>query len=214
MKISNLHKTKKVVFVFLLAFLLNFKVECSDIDSGCCDQDLVDTLKSNTRKATPNILGFLSLSLGSSGFLKSVTTHGGNIIGLTGSSINVVAALLNAYNCYLDREQITGFTHRSLNGMVILSNFASAALGYASVGSDDPYYKNALGVASLITGASGLLFKGIDLFFMTPPQHDYKHRKACRLARQSTADEVGNVELGAEKGVHYKVVDRVDAGTK
>lgn len=214
MKISNLHKTKKVVFVFLLAFLLNFKVECSDIDSGCCDQDLVDTLKANTRKAMPNIFGFLSLSLGSSSFLKSVSTQAGQAIGLTGSSIGMASVLLNIYNFYIDIDQIKGFTHKSLNTLSILSNLASASLGYASVGCTDPDDKNALGVASLIAGASGLLFKGIDLFFMTSPQHDYKHRKACRLARQSTSEAVGDVELGAEKGLHYKVVDKVDAEKK
>lgn len=195
MKLSNLNRTNKLALTALCAFFLNFKAIGADANNGCIDQDLLETVKSNTRKAMPNILGFSSLSLGASGFLKSATTQAGNIIGLTGSSINVVGALLNTYNWYVDREHINGFVHNTLNGMVVASNLASAGLGYASVNSDDPVEKNALGVASLIAGASGLLFKGIDLFFMPSPKHEYDHKVACRAARQETAN-AGDIETG------------------
>ena len=136
----------------------------------------------------PNIFGWASLSLGSSGFLKAVTTQGGNAIGIVGSSCNIAGALLNSYNWYIDREHIKGFTHNALNGMVVLTNLGSASLGFASVSSDNPNEKNAYGVASLIIGASGLLFKGIDLFLMPTPQEEHRLKMACRAARASAPD--------------------------
>lgn len=155
MKINNLNYVNKLGLTLLCAFFINAKGIAADT---CCDPDLIDTVKSNTRKAMPNIFGWASLSLGSSGFLKAVTTQGGNAIGIVGSSCNIAGALLNSYNWYIDREHIKGFTHNALNGMVVLTNLGSASLGFASVSSDNPNEKNAYGVASLIIGASGLLY--------------------------------------------------------
>ena len=193
MKTNKLNYVNKLGLTLLCAFFLNAKGIAAE--STCCDQDLLDTVKSNTRKAMPNIFGWASLSLGSSSFLKAVTTQAGNAIGIAGSSCNVAGALLNTYNWYVDREHIKGFAHNALNGMVVLTNIGSASLGFASVNSDNPDEKNAFGVASLIIGASGLLFKGIDLFLMPTPQEDLRLKRACAAMRRASAPDA-DLELG------------------
>lgn len=169
------------MLTFLCAVFLNFKADCADnncFEQGFFDQDLVDTIKSNTRKALPNFFSCIALSLGSADRLLNAET--GNIIGITGASFSFGSAILNFYNWYLDRNSIKGFTHHALNGLSGISSFLSSSLAYTSALSSDPKEKNTYSAAASIFGAFGLFCKGLDLFFTTSPTDDYKCRKGLR----------------------------------
>ncbi len=204
---NNSKLNYKVFFTLLCGISLNFEGNCAEkvedielgaatgkraVSSGNTEIAGVDdiekvirqqTIRENTRKAIPNMTGFASLMLGSLSFLRSISGECVKALGTTGSCINLIGASSNLYNWYTDRDGINGVVHNTLNGLVVLSNVASASLGFASIyGTDDPYEKNACGVASLVVGASGLFFKGIDLFLTTSPADDHK----CKMARQRT----------------------------
>ncbi len=199
---------KKTCFAFLWAVFLNFEGNCAneedaklaamELGSAKKDRsakvdmpmenmlkDLVrDEISESTRKAIPNMTGFLSLSLGSISFLGSLSAEAVKVIGTTGSCINILGATSNIYNWYKDNGSMEPgwhkLAHGTLNGLVVLSNLGSASLGFTSVYSDDPYTKNACGVASLVVGASGLFFKGIDLFLTKSPADNHK----CKMERR------------------------------
>ena len=204
---NNSKLNYRVLFTLLCAVSMNFEGVCAgntpiddmelvvnksavmprSLGVGADDIDKAirrKVISESTRKAIPNMTGFASLSLGSISFLGSISGECIKALGITGSCINLLGATSNLYNWYTDRNSIEPGWHRlahsTLNGLVVLSNVASASLGFTSVYSSDPYEKNACGVASLVVGASGLFFKGIDLFLTTSPTDDHK----CKLARQ------------------------------
>lgn len=208
---NNSKLNYKILLTFLCAISLNFDGNCAekmeDVELGVVKKKMVTPLgviesvftedmhkalrreivSESTRKAIPNMTGFISLMCGDLTVLESLSVEGIKVIGTTGCCINLLGAASNLYNWYKDRDGIKGVAHNTLNGLVVLSNVASASLGFASLyGTNDPYEKNACGVASLIVGASGLFFKGIDLFLTTSPADDHK----CKMARRNSSTNV------------------------
>jgi hypothetical protein len=206
MKTYKMSNINKVFLTLLCAFFLNFKGECAeDIEMAKFHEKNVspsvdrvfgedlekiiscEVLSESTRKAIPNMTGFISLMCGDLTFLQSLSVEGVKAIGTTGCCINLLGAVSNLYNWYKDRDGIKGVAHNALNGLIILSNVTSASLGFASLyGTEDPYEQNALGVASLVVGASGLFFKGIDLFLTESPSETHR----CKMARRNSSTNV------------------------
>jgi hypothetical protein len=173
-------------FFFLTLMSIDSFVYSADLENAQREYD--ERSSSYVRNALPNIAGFTALSLGAISSLDSLSAESSESVSICGGCINVVGAFINVYNWHKDRELIKGGLRKTFNGLIVLSNLTSAALSFACASSDTLHERNIFGVASLVAGASGLFFKGLDLYFTESPD-DNKNKLESRISKAYQSDQ-------------------------